>query len=149
MGATLGQYGITFSDGSIQNTAAGFDAGTTMTFQQATAPTGWTKVTDHNDKALRIVNGTPGSGGSVSFSSFGSQTIGQTTLSVSQMPSHNHYYSAQSKLPSEGVGAYWAMGGYNYGSATGYMSYSGGNSSHTHSLNMDIQYVDLILASKN
>ncbi len=42
--------------------------GTTMTFQQATAPAGWTKQTTHNDKALRVVSGTTSSGGSVAFS---------------------------------------------------------------------------------
>ena len=41
-------------------------SGTRMLFQQATAPTGWTTDATHNDKALRIVNGsaTPSTGGS-------------------------------------------------------------------------------------
>jgi hypothetical protein len=53
-----------------------FASGTTLLFAQTTAPTGWTKVTTHNDKALRVVNGTAGSGGSISFTSaFTSQSV--------------------------------------------------------------------------
>ena len=43
-------------------------AGTIMLFGQTSAPTGWTKLTVHNDKALRVVSGSVGSGGSISFS---------------------------------------------------------------------------------
>ena len=39
-----------------------------MLFQQTAAPTGWTKQTTHNDKALRLQTGTVGTGGSVAFS---------------------------------------------------------------------------------
>ena len=45
-----------------------FPSGTSMLFQQTSAPTGWTKQTTHNDKALRIVTGSVGTGGSVAFS---------------------------------------------------------------------------------
>ena len=45
-----------------------FPSGTSMLFQQTAAPTGWTKQTTHNDKSLRIVSGTVGTGGSVAFS---------------------------------------------------------------------------------
>ena len=44
-----------------------FPTGTKMLFQQTSAPTGWTKVTTHNNKALRVVSGTAGSGGSNAF----------------------------------------------------------------------------------
>ena len=45
-----------------------FASGTKMLFQQTSAPTGWTKVTTHNNKALRVVSGTASSGGSNAFS---------------------------------------------------------------------------------
>jgi hypothetical protein len=66
-------------------------AGTIMTFQQSSAPTGFTKVTTYNDYAMRIVSGSAGSGGSVAFSTaFASQsvsgTVGATTLTTSQIP---------------------------------------------------------------
>src|SRR5712671_6740374 len=35
-----------------------FASGTRLLFQQTSAPTGWTKDTTHNDKALRVVSGT-------------------------------------------------------------------------------------------
>ena len=37
-----------------------------MLFAQTSAPTGWTKSTSHNKKALRVVSGT-GSGGNQTF----------------------------------------------------------------------------------
>lgn len=76
---------------------SGFPTGTAMLFAQTAAPTGWTKSTTHNDKALRVVSGTVGSGGTVAFSTaFASKgvagTVGGTTLSSAQSgtPAHTH-----------------------------------------------------------
>lgn len=67
---TSGQYGIYFdtSRNSLQrdngttweDIATNFPAGTVMIFAQASAPTGWTKLTTQNDKALRVVSGSTG-----------------------------------------------------------------------------------------
>ncbi len=47
---------------------AGVPSGATMLFYQSSAPTGWTKSTSHNNKALRVVSGSGGGdGGSQSF----------------------------------------------------------------------------------
>ena len=46
-----------------------FAAGTALLFAQTAAPTGWTKSTTHDNKALRVVSGTAGSGGSTAFTS--------------------------------------------------------------------------------
>ncbi len=90
---------------------ASFPSGTAMLFAQTSAPTGWTKQTTHNDKALRVVSGTAGSGGSVAFSTaFASKTpsgsvsnttvtgsvsvsgsVSGTTLGSGEIPSHRHY----------------------------------------------------------
>jgi hypothetical protein len=43
-------------------------SGTVMVFESTSAPTSWTKSTTHNDKSLRIVDGTISTGGSSSFS---------------------------------------------------------------------------------
>jgi hypothetical protein len=75
------------SNGTIWTSAANppaFVAGTRVLFQQTAAPTGWTKDTTHDNKALRVVSGTVGSGGSVAFTTaFASQavsgSIGNTT----------------------------------------------------------------------
>ena len=62
-----------------------FPSGTRMLFQQTSAPTGWTKDTSGtNQRALRVVSGTVGSGGSVDFTTaFASKgvsgTLGNTT----------------------------------------------------------------------
>ena len=80
---------FTFPDNTTQTTAATaeFVSGTALLFYQAAAPTGWTKSTTNNDKALRVVSGTSGgsAGGSVAFSTaFASQTpSGSVSTSIS------------------------------------------------------------------
>lgn len=80
---------------------SGFPSGTKMLFRQSNAPTGWTKDTAHNDKALRVVSGSARSGGSYGFSSrFGrgivsvastiSGNTGGHAITEAQMPYHNH-----------------------------------------------------------
>jgi hypothetical protein len=65
-------------------TPQAFPSGTLMLFQQTAAPTGWTKQTTHNDKALRVVSGSASSGGTVAFSTaFASQAVtGSVSVSV-------------------------------------------------------------------
>ena len=67
--ATLTEH-INTQDGLL-----GAEPGTRMLFQQTAAPTGWTKDTTHNDKALRIVSGTASSGGTLSFSTVFGKTV--------------------------------------------------------------------------
>ena len=145
-------------------------SGTLMLFQQTSAPTGWTKQTTHNDKALRVVSGAASSGGSSSFSTvFTNQTptittsglsAAATTLTISQIPSHDH---ANGRI-SCGCGSSAATGNYLYTTANssptgaGRVAPQGGGSSHTHSISgsatssaitLAVQYVDLIIASKD
>lgn len=84
-----------------------FPSGTRMLFQQTAAPVGWTKATTHNDKALRIVSGSVGSGGDWPFSGIfntytpagtissvaAGGTVASHTLTVAQIPSHAHKMS--------------------------------------------------------
>ena len=135
-----------YNTGSI-----GFASGTRMSFQQTSAPTGWTKDTTAaiNDSILRLVTGavTP-SGGSVGFSTWNtSGTSGATTLSTAQMPSHSHFlYSApESGGPNTGVGNVTQTNS----SSGGNLTYTGGGGSHTHSLSNNIKYYDFIIASKD
>jgi len=157
--------------------AAAFDAGTLMLFQQTTAPTGWTKQTTHDNKALRVVSGTASSGGSVNFTTaFASQTptgsvtitsvsgsAGNTTLSTPQIPSHSHVI--QTRSPAGG-GPIAAIDGLSSSTPT-FGTYNtlstGGGGSHSHpfsfssgsgtfsgsAINLAVQYVDLIIASKD
>jgi hypothetical protein len=95
-----------------------FPSGTKMLFQQTAAPTGWTKDTTHDNKALRVVSGTAGSGGSVAFTTaFASQavsgsianttatgTVGNTTLTTAQIPSHTHTFGTDTASLTGGFG---------------------------------------------
>lgn len=162
MPSSLNGTGITFSDATTQSTAAvnPIPAGSVMLFIQTSAPTGWTKSTAHDNKALRVVSGTAGSGGSAAFTTaFGtpsvsgslSGTVGATTLSTAQMPSHTHTTAFTS-----GSGDL-AGGGSNGTSATS-TGATGGGGSHTHSFSgslsaataaINVAYVDTIIATKN
>jgi hypothetical protein len=135
-------------------------SGTRMLFQQTSAPTGWTKDTTINNRALRVVNGSVGSGGSIDFDvAFASRgfsgstssetvtgTVGSHALTTAQIPSHSHY------VASGGGGTAGALSGTNYvdfnvnystnnnyilygtsvGADRGLASYSGGGEGHTH-----------------
>lgn len=148
-----------------------FPSGTVMLFIQTAAPTGWTKSTAHDDKALRVVSGTAGTGGSVAFTTaFASQTpsgsvsvsgtVGSTTLAESQIPSHTHPIPA-SKDWNNGANnvAQWSTSGI-YTPTSNVTSATGGGGSHNHSfsgsgsfsgsaINLAVQYVDTIIATKN
>jgi len=134
-------------------------SGTSMLFQQTAAPTGWTKQTTHNDKALRIITGTVGTGGSVAFStalgtgatvaggsvsgnpgsnlsvSAGnlgvsiSGSISSHTLSVNQIPSHTHSY-----VKPAGTAASFGYAGVSATNAN--TGATGGNGSHNHGHNL-------------
>lgn len=143
------------------NGISSFPAGTLMLFQQTAAPTGWTKQTTHDNKALRVVTGSASSGGTSSFTTvFTNQTptittsglsAGATTLTTAQMPSHTHTYDFGP------AGAVASRAGGNPG-GTGTTSSTGGGGSHDHTISgsatssaitLNVQYVDLIIASKN
>jgi hypothetical protein len=212
VGGNLSVTGTTAFAGAV--TLAGravdaFPSGTKMTFQQTAAPTGWTKDTTHDNKALRVVSGTAGSGGSVNFTAaFGSQNVGATTLDGTQIPGHTHTFSGTQNTESAGghahtgsatgvslIGDFW-VGGPNNGvggiasqigtggrpgldfnsgaqvlyridashghtlsinsagahthtvSVSGTTASTGGNASHTHSLDLAVSYVDLIICTK-
>jgi hypothetical protein len=126
--------------------------GTVMSFFQAAAPVGWTQVTTHNNKALRVVSGTGGgSGGTIPFSTaFAGLIAGvnsATTLTVAQIPSHNH---PGVNTPGGQNVASASAPTLDFGNGTGY---TGGGGSHNHTFtgttNLAVQYIDMILASKN
>jgi hypothetical protein len=119
-----------------------FPSGTVMLFQQTTAPTGWTKLTTHNDKALRIVSGTVGSGGATAFSAVMNGSVGATTLTTAQIPSHNHAIGVS--FVGSGLNS---NGGYAFQGSNVPTTQTGGGDSHTHSMN--VAYVDVIMASKD
>ena len=156
--------GLTLSAGSLA-ASGGFASGTAMMFVQTSAPTGWTKSTTHNDKALRVVSGTASSGGTTAFSTvFANQTptittsglsAAATTLSTSQIPGHTH--SAVGGSFNDSAAGAGCPTGYYRGTSTTSGS-AGGGGSHTHSLTgsatssaitLNVQYVDVIIATKD
>ena len=114
VGGNLAVTGTTALTGAVTvggNVIDAFPSGTKMLFNQTAAPTGWTKDTTHDNKALRVVSGSAGTGGSVSFTTaFASQSVSGTvdnttatnqattaggtvadhTLTINQIPSHTH-----------------------------------------------------------
>jgi hypothetical protein len=149
-----------------------FASGTVMLFAQTTAPTGWTKGSTHNDKALRVVTGTASTGGSVAFTTaFASQsvagTVGDTALTTNQIPSHKHDLIAndvsnsslnsgdqialQRNVSADGD---YILRGTSAAAELGESAAAGGGAVHTHSftgtaINLAVNYVDVILATKD
>ena len=166
---TLDTYGHITGIGSASVTIPDFvPSGTAMLFQQTSAPTGWTKSTTHNDKALRVVNGTVGTGGTTAFSTAmgspsvsgtvgisgapavgnlavsmsGNVAVGNTTLSVNTIPSHSHSINAPRAggLGSSG-GTNWAAGTINYNSGNRGTNNTGNNGAHGHSASHNLSGV--------
>lgn len=138
----------------------GFEPGTRMLFQQTTAPTGWTKDASHNDKALRVVSGAVGSGGSVGFSAlFGRTATGEFTLATAQMPSHAHSIRTGTNTGSGGVKVktdsqngepiYSPLVTGSSTTSIAAITNTGSGSAHSHSMDMRVQYVDVIIATKD
>jgi hypothetical protein len=162
-------------------------AGTVMLFQQTSAPTGFTKITTQNNKALRVVSGSASTGGSNSFTNSlnTSKTVsgttggtavtitgsvGSHTLTIAEMPAHDHPRGTHSTVGFTDDGGAGGTQGYvggdqNVGSFDARLASQGGGQGHTHnvgslagsshthsfssSFNLDVQYVDVILASKD
>jgi hypothetical protein len=142
--------------------------GTVMVFFQASAPTGWTKVTSQDDKTLRVVSGTGGGTGGdwamtsgETTSSSGAHThtgpshthghnlaAGAHTLSTSEMPSHSHAmshkYQTQINPGAFGPsGSAWILQPYqgmnpSGGSGPQNTASAGSGSSHSHSTSGNI-----------
>jgi hypothetical protein len=156
MPTTLNNLGVVFPDATVQTTAGGIPSGTAMLFAQTAAPTGWTKSTTHDNKALRVVSGTASSGGSVAFTTaFASKgvagTVNDTTLTTAQIPSHTHAAGSNSPTLSAAKLGTIARLTNNTGNASGA---AGGGGSHNHTftgtaIDLAVQYVDVIIATKN
>lgn len=158
-------------DSRVQALEDAFASGTKMLFQQTTAPTGWTKDTTHDDKALRVVTGTASSGGTNPFSTLDataagtintsvSGSVGGTALTTAQLP--NNWYHKPNTPGGEYSDNY---ANFNYQARhIDWPTYriQGSGQAHTHSLSLsatstftgsanalDVQYVDVIIATKD
>ena len=173
---TIGVAGTLTTDGT--NKVDAFPAGTALLFQQTNAPTGWTKSTTHNNKALRVVSGTASSGGTTAFTSvFAARTIAQAnlpnvTLSYSgttgdDTVNHTHSFTYDNGSSTVSLGGSFARvnsiqtsGGGGGTVTTGGVStphqhaYSGNTSSINggvtqQTIDFAVQYVDVVICTKD
>ena len=156
-----------------------FETGTKTFFCQTSAPTGWTKSTTVDDHAIRVVNGSTGgaTSGSINFTTCftpyswsgttSTQAVtGDTILSTSQIPNHNHGGSAYHypMAPKFSTAGYYpvspatyiqrASGSLNWGTN---IQPAGGGAGHNHPIvistqsttitptDFSVKYVDCIL----
>jgi hypothetical protein len=143
---TSGQLNAT--TGLYNTSSLGFPSGTRMSFNQTSAPTGWTKDISGtiNDSILRFVTGSVSSGGSVAFSTWNSAGVtGDTTLSTPQIPSHSHSNGSDPAGPRRTV----APSITPQVITTGNTGLTGGDGAHNHSLSNNIKYYDFIIAQKD
>ena len=170
MAAEIDGTGIVFSDSTrLDSKYDIFAQGTDAIFFQTSAPSGWTKNTSHNNKALRVVTGSGGgSGGSNSFTSaFPSSkpisgnfpisgTVGNHTLTSNQLPSHTHANGGSVTLSPGGgdvrSGGGWSRSTPNTGNNTTNASahnhgFSSGSASFSANVNLAVQYVDVLICS--
>jgi hypothetical protein len=133
----------------IQTQSPEFASGTALLFPQAAPPSGWTIDATINDRVLTVSNSSGGgTGGSWTISGL---TVGNTTLTLAQIPAHTHTYTA-TKDGNRTVanGGNTANDGTNTGTASGS---AGSGGSHTHTMAADGAwrplYYNVIRATKN
>ncbi len=127
-----------------------FPATTSMLFYQSLAPTGWTKdvASTLGNHAIRVMTDVAWSGGSKGATAFDSvfgaaKTVGGTAISVAQMPAHVHGVAGNIS-GANGAGVRVP------GNTTSINSESvGGGSTHDHTLSLDLNYINVIRATKN
>ena len=169
--------GLQFSDNTTINSKFGIIAqNSSMIFFSQAAPSYWTKSLAHNNKALRVVSGngggfgsggTSGPGGS-SFSTImttrpvpGSVTtsgsVGNHTLTLQQIPSHTHNtgslvtirYGSEvaGKSPTLGLDFINSPTSATGGGQAHNHPFSGSNSPVSGSVDLRVQYIDVIVCS--
>jgi hypothetical protein len=145
-------------------------SGTAMLFRQTAAPTGWTKVTTYNDVGIRVVNGTINQvTANTAFSTVFAQTaVGSHTLAASEQASMSVTGSFSGSASGTGgetvvwrddashaIG--WTSAGGVAGLTQGFPvtsgsisgTASGGGGAHTHTVSLALNFVDVIIATKD
>lgn len=152
---------------------SGIVAGTVMAFYMSAAPSGWS-TNAISDTALRVVSSSAGTtGGSLNFSSVfssrtptgslsatASPTTSITTLGTTNLPSHNHPYSAVTELGASSNQFPTTGGTYTYTTLiSGSSGVSSASATHSHSvsysatfsgvaMDFSVAYVDVIICTK-
>jgi hypothetical protein len=147
------------SPGVFTGAWAYLPTGTAMMFVQTSAPTGWTKSTTHDNKALRVVSGTASSGGTTAFTS----VFTSRTITTANMPSHTHTvtdpghvhnvpffdsftgYAGGATRPAQSTN----VGGTATASASATTGITLGNAGSGTAMDFAVQYVDVIICVKD
>ena len=131
-------------------TTTGFPSGTRMLFQQTAAPTGWTKETVHNNKALRLQTGTVTTGGTDDFTTTfsSSKATDSFTLTTSETPAHPHAQRGSTSGINGTVGIH-RNDTANDGAGGNTASDGGSGGGHAHTMAIDLEFVDFIIAIKD
>jgi len=170
--------GIQFGDGTILNSKYGIiPQNTKAVFYEPSAPGGWSQVTTHNNKALRVVSGTGGGFGSGGTAGPGGQpfstifptslrpisgnvtavgSVQPTTLTTQQIPGHTHNAGSSVNVSpgSPGIGGRAVNTNAPATSPTGggqahTHPFSGGSSPYSGTIDLRVQYIDVIICSFN
>lgn len=176
MAVVLTSSGVTFNDSTTLNSIyhGGFAQSSRSLMFRSSAPTGWSQITSHNNKAFRVVSGTgANSGGSNGFTSaFASRNVsgnapvstsfnlGNTSLSTNTTASHSHSYNGggnsatvASPSPYAGNSGVTSPGGPssgNQGSTSGHnhgTNSSSGGGSVSANQSFAVQYVNVIICN--
>lgn len=148
--------------------------GTVMLFGQATAPVGWVAQSASNNAAIRVMGAGNfvGTGGASNLSALlqGGLSTDSHTISIGEMPSHNHNYSDPGHQhlvfdpANVGIGIQNGSVGVSVGNASPgsnpeltqgasiniTISNNGGGGGHVHGLtNFNVKFQDVIMATKS
>jgi hypothetical protein len=142
------------SPGVFTGAWAYLPSGTTMLFVQTAAPTGWTKSTTHDNKALRVVSGAASSGGTTGFTS----VFTSRTITTANMPTHTHtitdpghvhtvrtYAGVSGGYPGISSATAGGAGEFTQTATTGITINNAGSGT---AMDFAVQYVDVIIATK-
>lgn len=173
--ARVDPSGIVFAVGDVLTSKRQIiPLGTAWSFHQTTAPTGWTKVTTDNNKALRVISAEGGVSGAAPFTSTlrdpaplvanGTYSLPTNTdnhfLATSEMSEHTHGFPAVFNAGGSAdvqLAAGWIR---NFTPVT---ESSGGGGGHNHpvsgpnvivnqslgGINLAVQYIDTIICIFN
>lgn len=117
-----------------------FASGDQILFRGAATPTGWT-IAAQNNKALRIVSGTPSSGGTNAFTT--ALNSARTTSSES-----GHTHTGTTGTANGGATAIAGSGATTATPDHTHNFTTGAGSAHSHTLNLDVQYYDMQVIQK-
>ena len=141
---------------AVSAASIAFLSGDQILFRGSTTPTGWAVVAQ-DDKALRIVSGAPGSGGTVTFSAaFNTATItGSTVLTAAQsgVGAHAHTYTYVAPATSYTYGfvnpGQGSTVSQTISATTNISAATPASAGHTHSIPNNVLYYDMQVIQKS